>query len=75
MIKSANFSRALLEVTTTKLATSIESVDDYIQKTLLYHTMNHTGLAKMVESTLEDLEQTELSKKDTDGIFQVTLLG
>jgi DNA polymerase theta len=75
MIKLANFSRALLEVRTTKLATSIESADDYIKQTLLYHTMNHAELAKMVESTLEDLDQTELINKDTNDIFQATSLG
>ena len=66
--------RALLEAIATKLATSVESVDDYIKKPLLYHTMDHAELVKMVESTLKDLEQTELINKD-NGNFQATLLG
>ena len=68
-------SRALLEVIATKLATSAESLDDYIKKTLLYHTIKHADLGKMIGSTLEDLEQTELIKKDNNDVFHATLLG
>jgi replicative superfamily II helicase len=67
--------RALLEVIATKLATSVDSVDDYMKKTLSYHTIQHTDLAKMVESTLEDLLRTDLIKKDSYGGFNATLLG
>jgi replicative superfamily II helicase len=66
--------RALLEVIATKLATSVESVDDYIKKTLLYHTIQHDDLTEMVESTIEDLEITGLIQRDND-IVQATLLG
>ena len=65
----------MLEVIATKLATSVESVGDYIKKTLLYNTIDHADLAKLVEAALEDLEQTELIKKDDDNVFQATLLG
>jgi DNA polymerase theta len=67
--------RALLEVIATKLATSVESVDDYMKKTLLYHIVDPAELTRMVESALDDLEQTELIKKDSDDDFQATLLG
>lgn len=67
--------RALLEVIATKLATSVESVDDYVKKTLLYHTIQRDYLAEMVESTLADLEQTGLIKKDGNDVFHATLLG
>ena len=46
--------RALLEVIATKLATSDESIDDYMKKTLLYHSMDHEELVKMVKSTMQD---------------------
>lgn len=65
----------MLEVIATRLATSVESVGDYMKKTLLYTTTEHADLAKMVKSTLEDLEQTELIKKDDNDIVQATLLG
>ncbi|KAG0651093.1 Helicase and polymerase-containing TEBICHI [Hyphodiscus hymeniophilus] len=67
--------RALLEVIATRLATSIESLDDYIKRTLLYHTIEYPDLVKMVELTLEDLERSELIKKDSDEDFHATLLG
>ena len=67
--------RALLEVIATKLATSIESLYDYMKKTLLYHTTKNTDLAKMIESTLEDLEETDLITKGSSDVFQATLLG
>lgn len=66
--------RALLEVVATKLATSIDSVDEYVKKTLLYQTIDKTELTEMVKSTLRDLEETKLITKD-DSELQATLLG
>jgi len=66
--------RALLEVIATKLATSVESVDDYVKKTLLYRSIDHQDLANMVESTLRELEDTKLIARD-DSEFQATQLG
>ena len=74
--------RALLEVIATKLATSIESVDDYMVKTLLYCSaedkddlsINKEDLAEMVKTTLQDLEDTNLIKRD-DFDLKATLLG
>lgn len=67
--------RALLEVIATKLATSDESIDDYMKKTLLYHSMDHEELVKMVKSTMQDLEETQLLHRTNDADFEATLLG
>jgi hypothetical protein len=74
MTISTDMFRALLEATATKLATSVEQVDDYVKKTHVYHTIEHADLAKMVESTLEDLEQTDLIKEDSNNILGATLV-
>ncbi|TAQ89791.1 hypothetical protein B7494_g1900 [Chlorociboria aeruginascens] len=67
--------RALLEVIATKLATSVESIDDYMKKTLLYQTIDHGELADMVKFTLDELKQTGLVQEDGASTFQATLLG
>ena len=67
--------RALLEVIATKMATNDECIDDYMKKTLLYHSMDHEELAKMVKSTMQDLEETQLLHRTNDTDFQATLLG
>lgn len=72
----ANFSnRALLEVIATKLAINDESIDDYMKKTLLYHSINHDELAKMVKSTMSDLQESQLLYRTNDSEFRATLLG
>ncbi|KAK0119000.1 hypothetical protein ONS96_012073 [Cadophora gregata f. sp. sojae] len=67
--------RALLEVIATKLASDDESIDDYMKKTLLYHSMDHEELAKMVESTMQDLEGDQLVQRTNESGFKATLLG
>ena len=67
--------RALLEVIATKLATSIESVDDYVKKTLLYHSIDPEELSQMVESTLEDLKATGLISYNKESQLAATLVG
>jgi DNA polymerase theta len=72
----ANFSnRALLEVIATKLATSDESIDDYMKKTLLYHSIDHDELAKIVKSTMSNLEESQLLHYANESEFRATLLG
>jgi replicative superfamily II helicase len=66
--------RALLEAIATKLATSIDSVDYYIKKTLLYQLIDYQELAGMVESTLKELEDTNLITRE-DWDLQATPLG
>ncbi|KAH8591327.1 P-loop containing nucleoside triphosphate hydrolase protein [Bisporella sp. PMI_857] len=74
--------RALLEVIATKLATTTDSVGDYIKKTLLHCSaqdkedlsINPYDLEEMVKSTLRDLEETSMIKKN--GLeLEATLLG
>lgn len=67
--------RALLEVIATKLATSDESIDDYMKKTLLYYSIEKDELAKMVKSTMQDLEESGLLHRINDTDFKATLLG
>ncbi|KAH9219076.1 hypothetical protein DL95DRAFT_434033 [Leptodontidium sp. 2 PMI_412] len=67
--------RALLEVIATKLASNDESIDDYMKKTLLYHSINHDELAKMVKSTMSDLQENQLLYRTNDSEFRATLLG
>jgi len=67
--------RALLEVIATRLATSPESVNDYIQRTLLYQTMDHQELEVMVESTIKQLLEIEAIRETDTGSYEATLLG
>ncbi|CAG8957860.1 hypothetical protein HYFRA_00000200 [Hymenoscyphus fraxineus] len=66
--------RALLEVIATQLATSDESIDDYIKKTLLYHSINHDELASMTQSTMEELVENNLVA-NSNSSYEATLLG
>lgn len=65
---------ALLEVIVIKLATSLEAVDEYIKKTLLYHLMDPKELIDMFSVTLQDLEETGLVTNDGT-VLEATLLG
>jgi DNA polymerase theta len=46
-----------------------------MKKTLLCHTIQRIELLQMFESTLQDLQQTELIQKDGNDVFHATLLG
>jgi replicative superfamily II helicase len=67
--------RALLEVVATKLATSNDSIDDYIKRTLLCHSIDQNELAEMVLSTMQDLVETGLVQESNGSEFTTTLLG
>ncbi|KAB8299282.1 hypothetical protein EYC80_001362 [Monilinia laxa] len=67
--------RALLEVIATKLATSRESIDDYVKKTLLYHTIDKGELTSMVAATLEDLLENKLIEQTQLYSYEATRLG
>ena len=67
--------RALLEVIAVRLATHGDAVQDYIQRTLLHHTMDQNVLKVMVKATMEDLLTTELISVDDTGSYEATLLG
>ncbi|QSZ29948.1 hypothetical protein DSL72_004466 [Monilinia vaccinii-corymbosi] len=67
--------RALLEVIVTKLATSSESIDDYVKKTLLFHTTDQGELRSMVEMTLQDLLENKLVEQTQLHSYEATRLG
>ena len=66
--------RALLEVITVRLATHLSAIQEYVQKTLLYHSMDRALLATMVSKTLEELIECGLVVVDSFGTFKATLL-
>ena len=66
--------RALLEVITVRLATHLSAIQEYVQKTLLYHSMDLALLATMVSKTLEELVGSRLVTVDSFGTFEATLL-
>jgi replicative superfamily II helicase len=67
--------RALLEVIATRLATSPESANDYIQRTLLYQTMDHQELEVIVETTIQELQDANTIRHTDTGSYEATLLG
>lgn len=67
--------RALLEVIATQLATSDESIDDYIKKTLLYHSIDRDELATMTKSTMNELLENKLITNSDSSSYEATLLG
>ena len=71
----ADLYRALLEVIAVRLATHRDAVEDYVRRTLLYHTLDSKDLNDMVETTIDDLEGTKLITVDCDGAYEATLLG
>jgi hypothetical protein len=65
----------LLEVISTKLATSRVSIDDYTRKTLLFYSIDRNELANMVLSTMQDLKETGLIEEIDELDYSATLLG
>ena len=72
---SINTARALLEVIAVRLATHPDAVQDYIQRTLLYHTMDHQALDLMVKTTVDDLLTSQLVLLEDDDTYRATQLG
>lgn len=66
--------RALLEVITVRLATHTGAIQEYVPKTLLYHTMDRVLLDTMVSKTLEELIEDGLVTMDNFGSYEATLL-
>lgn len=58
----------------TKLATGTESLDDYVKKTLLYHTTSIEDTEKLVSETIADLKEMQLIEVKND-VYKATLLG
>ncbi|KAK4693282.1 hypothetical protein P7C71_g4091, partial [Lecanoromycetidae sp. Uapishka_2] len=66
--------RALLEVITVRLATHMAAIQEYIQRTLLFHTMDRGQLGMLVTATLEELLASELVTLDSLGSYEATAL-
>ena len=66
--------RALLEVITVRLATHMAALHEYVQKTLLYHTMDRVALDNMVSETLQELIECGLITRDEFGSYEASLL-
>lgn len=66
--------RALLEVITVRLATHSAAIQEYVRRTLLYHTMDTSELDMMVKATLEDLIESGLVSIDRYGGYEATPL-
>lgn len=67
--------RALLEAIAVRLATSRNTLDDYVRKTLLYQTMDIEEVDDFVEASLSDLQSRAFIATDSSSSYQATLLG
>ncbi|KAI9720429.1 MAG: hypothetical protein M1812_002935 [Candelaria pacifica] len=67
--------RALLEVIVTRLANTTGSIDEYVKRTLLWHSTDHDALERLVKTTLQDLLANSLIILDNIGCFEATTLG
>ncbi|OTA96957.1 hypothetical protein M434DRAFT_66575 [Hypoxylon sp. CO27-5] len=67
--------RALLEIIAIRLANSRDSVDDYIQKTMLNLSMDSDVIRTHVDSSLQDLTEMGFIHCDDSGLYTATQLG
>jgi DNA polymerase theta len=54
---------------------SNDSIDDYIRKTLLFHSIDRNELAEMVLSTVQELKETRLIEESNGSEYSATSLG
>ncbi|KIX96979.1 uncharacterized protein Z520_07093 [Fonsecaea multimorphosa CBS 102226] len=70
------FKRALLEVIGTRMASSKSSLDEYIHSSLLWHSIDHSQVAEMVEMAKQALLQDGLIQEgEYEGCLEPTRLG
>ncbi|ROV99897.1 hypothetical protein VMCG_06242 [Cytospora schulzeri] len=67
--------RALLEAIAVRLATSRDTLDEYVRKTLLYQTMDIERVDEIVEASLSDLQSRGFIAIDSSSSYQATQLG
>ncbi|KAI6364340.1 hypothetical protein MCOR25_005680 [Pyricularia grisea] len=67
--------RALLEVIAIRLATSRSSLDEYIHKTLLYHSADVEDIEAHVETSLASLEKLKFITMGDFQTYEATQLG
>ena len=66
--------RALLEVITVRLATHPIAIQEYVRRTLLFHTMEAQDLDSMVEKAINQLIADGFIEVDNSGSYQATQL-
>ncbi|KAL8880326.1 MAG: hypothetical protein Q9198_002244 [Flavoplaca austrocitrina] len=66
--------RALLEVLTVRLATHRSSIEEYIRRTLLYHSMDRGELSHWVEDTMQELKSLGHVQVGNNGLYEATPL-
>lgn len=67
--------RALLEAIAVRLATSRDTLDEYIRKTLLYQSMHIEKVDEIVEASLDDLQSRGFIAIENSSGYQATQLG
>ena len=67
--------RALLEVVATTLATSLQSLEDYLRRSLLIQTMDTDTTFSMLQSSLHDLIDKNLLTLTDNSFYEATRLG
>lgn len=67
--------RALLEVIAIRLATTRDSINDYIHRSLLWQTKSHSEVLAMVDIAVQELLKTELVQQTDYGNLEPTKLG
>ena len=68
------YNRALLEVITVRLATHPIAVQEYLRRTLLFHTIHWDRLQKMVEIAIEQLTVEGFITIDNSGSYEASQL-
>ncbi|AEO53975.1 hypothetical protein MYCTH_2114843 [Thermothelomyces thermophilus ATCC 42464] len=67
--------RALLEIIAIGLATSRESLDDYVSRTLLAYSTEPRSIQEHVEASIAELQEMQFVTVDEYGSFEATRLG
>lgn len=67
--------RALLEAIAVRLATSRDSLDEFVRKTLLYQSTDIVKINEIVETSLSDLQARGFISIDSFSSFEATQLG
>lgn len=67
--------RAILEVLATRLASSLESLQEYVMHSLLWQTTDHEVVLQMLDTALISLLEDELIQNVTDNAYAPTTLG
>ena len=66
--------RALLEVITVRLATHPVAIQEYVRRTLLFHSMDWDDLHKLIETATEQLVEEGFVVVDSNDSYEATLL-